>query len=525
MGLSDFKDLLTSFVSQKKHNYSALSENGSRGEYGRVPTWTDRHKSIIRLTGAALLLAVIGIVGVNSTCDWKAPRLFINFANSNIRRTTKKHSCDYVQSGFQCDNSISHSWGQYAPFYSVPSDISNKIPKGCEVTFAQILSRHGARDPTQGKTVEYAELVDRIHSDTTKYGKQYDFIKNYKYTLGADQLTVFGQQQLVNSGIKFYRRYEKLARNVSPFVRSAGQQRVVDSAVNWTQGFHQARLADKKADFPDAYPYEMVILPEEEGFNNTLSPMTCTAFNEGPDTGSDAQKIWVDTFVPAIAERVNKNLAGANLSNSDIIHLMDICPFETVANTDGHLSPFCRLFKEDEWHSFDYYQSLGKWYGYTSSPLGPTQGVGFVNELIARLTGQPVVDATSTNSTLDGSRKSFPLDSVLYADFSHDNDMSGVFGALGLYNATEPLSNTTKASPRESGGYGASWAVPFAARMYVEKMQCEGTEEEFVRVLVNDRVIPLQNCDVDSLGRCLLSKYVESLSFARQGGHWDQCYE
>ncbi|GAP82905.2 putative 3-phytase a [Rosellinia necatrix] len=490
MALSAFKERVASLAGQKQFNYSTLPEQENEQESQlRTTTWAGRHRSIIKLTGVALVLAAI-----------------VAFALS-FTRSSKGHSCDYVTSGFQCEPAISHSWGQYSPFYSV-------------------LSRHGARDPTLGKSLAYAELVNRIHTDTMEYGKHFQFIKHYKYTLGADQLTVFGEQQLVNSGIHFYQRYEKLARSVSPFVRSAGQKRVVDSAVNWTQGFHEARLADKKAKFPDAYPYEMVILPEEEGFNNTLSPMTCTAFKEGPKTGGDSQEIWVDTFVPPVAERVNKNLAGANLSNSDIIHLMDICPFETVANVDGHLSPFCNLFDKDEWNSFDYYQTLGKWYGYTNgSPLGPTQGVGFVNELIARLTGQPVIDETCTNSTLDSSRKSFPLDSVLYADFSHDNDMSGVFGAMGLYNATEPLSNTTKANPRESQGYGASWVVPFAARMYVEKLQCKGTEEEFVRVLINDRVIPLQNCDADALGRCTLSKYVDSLSFARQGGRWDLCYE
>ncbi|KAI0876813.1 histidine phosphatase superfamily [Hypoxylon argillaceum] len=509
MGISDLKNWVASFVSQKQFNYSALTEGVSQDETERRgPTWANRHRSVIRVAAVALVLAVIGTFAVNFT------------------RPSKRHSCDYVKSGFQCETAVSHSWGQYAPYYSVPSDIPNDIPKGCEVTFAQILSRHGARDPTAGKSLSYAKLINHIHSNVTQYGKHYKFIKDYKYTLGADALTVFGQQELVNSGIKFYKRYEKLARNISPFVRSAGQQRVVDSAFNWTQGFHRARLADKKANFPDAYPYEPIILPEEDGFNNTLSPMTCTTFRDGPDTGGAAQAIWVDTFVPPIAERVNKNLVGANLSHSDIIHLMDICPFETVANVDGHLSRFCGLFKKDEWNSFDYYQTLGKWYGYTNgSPLGPTQGVGFVNELIARLTGQPVADATSTNSTLDSSRKSFPLDSILYADFSHDNDMSGVFGAMGLYNATEPLSNTTKASPRQSGGYAASWVVPFAARMYVEKMQCGGIEEEFVRVLINDRVIPLPNCDVDALGRCTLSKYVDSLSFARGGGHWDLCYE
>jgi hypothetical protein len=64
--------------------------------------------------------------------------------------------------------------------------------------------------------------------------------------------------------------------------------------------------------------------------------------------------------------------------------------------------------------------------------------------------------------------------------------------------------------------------------MYVEKMTCgggeEGEDEELVRVLVNDRVVPLQNCGADSLGRCRLGAFVESLSFARGGGLWHACF-
>ncbi|KAI1813182.1 histidine phosphatase superfamily [Poronia punctata] len=509
MAFTELKAKAKAFWAQKDFNYSALPEDTTTQgvvNQPRTTSWTNRHRLAVKFTGAVIILAIIGVIGLG------------------IARTNKEHSCDYVNSGFQCETAISHAWGQYSPYYAVPSDISNEIPARCEVTFAQVLSRHGARDPTLNKSKAYAALFERIHDNVTEYGEGYGFIKKYKYTLGADQLTVFGEQQLVNSGIQFYKRYEKLARTVSPFVRTAGQKRVVDSAYNWTQGFHEARLKDKKAEFPDAYPYEPLVIPEGEGFNNTLSPDTCTSFKEGDDDGNDAQAVWTGIFAPPITDRVNEALPGANLSNSDIIHLMDLCPFETVANTDGHLSLFCDLFTKEEWESYDYYQSLGKWYGYTSNPMGPTQGVGFVNELIARLTGQPVVDSTSTNTTLDSSRKTFPLDSVLYADFSHDNDMANVFGALGLYNATEPLSNTTKASPRQSNGYSASWTVPFAARMYVEKMLCEGSDEEYVRVLINNRVIPLQNCDADAYGRCTLGKFVESLSFARRGGHWDQCF-
>lgn len=45
-----------------------------------------------------------------------------------------------------------------------------------------------------------------------------------------------------------------------------------------------------------------------------------------------------------------------------------------------------------------------------------------------------------------------------------------------------------------------------------------------VRVLVNERVQPLENCGGDALGRCTLSAFIESLGFAKAGGHWNQCF-
>ena len=79
-------------------------------------------------------------------------------------------------------------------------------------------------------------------------------------------------------------------------------------------------------------------------------------------------------------------------------------------------------------------------------------------------------------------------------------------------------------TPEEMNGYSVAWTVPFAGRAYIEKMKCNFYHEELVRVIVNDRVRPLETCGGDSLGRCTLKKFVESLSFARGGGHWDQCF-
>jgi hypothetical protein len=174
-------------------------------------------------------------------------------------------------------------------------------------------------------------------------------------------------------------------------------------------------------------------------------------------------------------------------------------------------------------------QSISKYYGFgPANPLGPTQGVGFANELLARLTNMPVQDHTSTNSTLDGSDATFPLGRAMYADFSHDNDMTAIFFALGLYGGMGTGNCTgngaASLSGAEADGYSASMTVSFAARAYFEKMVCEEAGEEMVRVIVNDRVLPLVSFGADARGLVPLGKFVDAMSFARSGGEWDQCF-
>lgn len=340
-------------------------------------------------------------------------------------KLSNQSTCEDAGNGYQCQPEISHYWGQYSPYFSIPSEISADVPAGCEVTFAQLLSRHGARDPTASKTISYDNTIRQIHKNVRSFAGKYAFLQDYVYNLGADQLTTFGEQEMVNSGIKFYNRYQSLSEQRSPFFRSSGQTRVVESAQNFTQGYHQAWLADPNTTAPDVFPYPITVISESDGSNNTLSHGLCTDFEDDTDSsiGNDAQAKWVEIFAPPITARLNENLPGANLSVAQTIYMMDLCPFNTVASDIGTISPFCSLFSAPEWHQYDYYQSLGKYYGFgNGNLLGPTQGVGFTNELVARMTGKPVTDHTSVNHTLDESNTTFPLGGghVLYADFSHD---------------------------------------------------------------------------------------------------------
>lgn len=431
---------------------------------------------------------------------------------------TADKSCDTIDDGYRCSPKTSHFWGQYSLWFSVPSDIDVDPPEHCDVSFASVLSRHGGRDPTMSKTLLYGATVGLIQNTSTAFPDEFAFLKDYEYTLGADLLTDAGRQEMVNSGAHFYRRYKDFVKGKTPFVRSSGQARVVESANKWLQGYAQA--AHKEVGAID------VSIPEDSKVNNTLSHEICTNFEDGPisDIGDNAQDIWVAKFVPPIQTRVNGKL-GTKLSTKEIIYLMDLCPFTTLASPTAQISDFCHLFTEEEWHQYDYYESLNKWYGYgNGNPLGPSQGIGYVSELLARLTEKPVQAVGSINSTLDKDPATFPLDRKLYADFSHDNDMTAVLAALGVYNNTKPLSNTTVESTKQTKGYSAAWTVPFAARIYVEKLSCKKAKEEYVRIIVNDRVQPLDFCGGDKYGRCKLSKFVESQSFTRTGGHWDQCF-
>ncbi|KAI2046481.1 hypothetical protein LOZ43_005853 [Ophidiomyces ophidiicola] len=490
---------------------SLFSKNGKAG-----PLMTFFSLNIVTVVTALVLMVLFGGI--------MAPLV------SRRVMYRRDFQCSTVEDGYRCYQPEAMLWGQYSPYSTLKfkSPIPQDVPRGCTVNFAQMLSRHGARYPTESKTKAYAKLITKIQNTTTSYMDKFKFLQTFKYELLSAEMTEFGNTQLVHSGSKFYRRYQNLAKNHQPFVRASGSSRVIKSAERFIDGFHQFKLRD-----PDSVgkePPKLGLIIPEGDFNNTLDHAICTNFEKN-EYGDDVQKKFLATFAPKILERVKKGLVGADLSTKEVIYMMDMCSFHTVALTKdaSKLSPFCELFTRGEWIDYDYYQSLGKYYGYGNGhPLGPEQGIGFTNELIARLTNTPVKDNTSTNRTLNANPATFPLNATLYAGFSHDNTMTSIFAALGLFNGTTPLPMDRVQTPAQSNGYAASWTVPFGARAYVEKMTCDWSPKkntEYVRILINDRVFPLYGCKVDSLGRCELNDFVQGLGFARSGGKWASCFK
>ncbi|PCG95438.1 Histidine phosphatase superfamily, clade-2 [Penicillium occitanis (nom. inval.)] len=465
------------------------------------------------------------LVGAYPTPSWRFLLTTVN--DSSL---TKKIASAYTNSDSDVAD-LSHYWGQYSPFFSLSeqSEINPAVPPECNITFVQLLSRHGARYPTAHKSAMYVGLIDRIQQTATEYKTDiYALLKDYRYTLGADDLTWFGEQEMFDMGTAFYDRYGQLARNNVPFVRASGSDRVIASGELFSNGFNEAKISDPDSDKSQHNTSINLIIPEGREWNNTLDTGTCETFSDGSPV-QKVQQEFLSIFAPPILQRLVMNMPGVNLELHDIPLLMDLCPFETVNNPNGTSSPLCDLFTPSEWKSYDYYNTLEKYYAFgAGNPLGSTRGVGYVNEIISRTTKSlPVNDHTSVNHTLDSDPVTFPLDTALYADFSHDNAIVSIFDAFGLYNSTKPLSAKRVQSTDETDGFAASWIVPFAARAYFEVMRCalsDGYEggEEFVRVLVNDRVVPLHGCEVDGLGRCKLEDWIDGLDFARNGGRWEE---
>ena len=68
--------------------------------------------------------------------------------------------------------------------------------------------------------------------------------------------------------------------------------------------------------------------------------------------------------------------------------------------------------------------------------MARVQGIGYVQELVARLTHTPIsIHNSSTNATLDDNSATFPLGQSLYVDATHEvvvlNSMQQNFSELG----------------------------------------------------------------------------------------------
>lgn len=190
-------------------------------------------------------------------------------------------------------------WGAYSPYYSVEEYLPP--PDDCRLTQVNIVSnicypklvltgsqiqRHGARYPTFSLSVRMAKALLKLQAAEHYIDPRLQFVSDYRYDLGTDDLLPFGEFQWVHtifghgqaricgdcpvpsvspighldlnlspagswnlfdwpflsertyeSGRKAFVRYDSLSSGENlPFVRASGSDRVIKSAFKWIYG-------------------------------------------------------------------------------------------------------------------------------------------------------------------------------------------------------------------------------------------------------------------------------------------------
>ncbi|EDR10844.1 phytase, partial [Laccaria bicolor S238N-H82] len=420
------------------------------------------------------------------------------------------------------------SWGNLSPWYSVDRgtfglDSGPEIPETCRITGLHFLHRHGARYPTAWASYGGpAKFATKIHKNPEKWNASgdLDFLNDWTYKLGEELLTPFGRQQLFDLGVSLRMKYGFLLQNFTesdtiPVFRTESQDRMLASAMNFAIGFFG---------YPYEGQYQQSITIEADGFNNTLAPYkTCPNANDGSksDRGRWYLERWATLYLRDARRRLVTQLGGFDLTIEDVYTMQQMCAYETVAL--GY-SKFCELFTEEEWEGFNYGLDLTFWYNSAfGSPTARVQGIGYIQELVSRLTHTPIATHnSSTNGTLNDNPVTFPLGQSLYVDATHEVVVMNILTALNLTSLakTGPLPYTHIPKHRS---FRVADIAPFATNVHPSVLACTSIPDPQIRIIVNDGVVPLtgiRGCPDQDDGMCPVDVFVAAQKEIIQKTDW-----
>lgn len=195
--------------------------------------------------------------------------------------------------------------------------------------------------------------------------------------------------------------------------------------------------------------------------------------------------------------------------------------------------------------------TLPDYYDYAyGNPTGRAQGLGYLQELLARLTNQYITTSNSSvNVTLDNNPNTFPLGQPFYADFSHDDIIISVLTAMSMDYFRDPPS-LSQYPPNSTRRFNLAHLTPFGARLITEVIGCSSPNPEavknsrvsytpgqygydasnatnkFIRMRLNNGILPLDSlregsCQGRTDGLCALNDFLTTQKNAGQLANYD----
>ncbi|KAF2479222.1 histidine phosphatase superfamily [Neohortaea acidophila] len=400
------------------------------------------------------------------------------------------------------------------------------LPHNASIVQLHMLHRHGARYPTVGAGAQrLGEKLQAYKASThgeVSFTGELSFLNDWEYKLGNEILVPIGKQELFDSGTLHQIMYGHLYPNddTKILVRSTTQDRMVQSAEYFLAGF-----------FGLDWPKNATLLLNREDmhyvpWNNTLAGYyNCPNSRAPPNRGGlNASREWYNLYMNDAAKRLNASSSGFPWLASDAYNAQSLCAYETVALG---FSQFCGLFTYEEWEGYEYSIDIN-FAGENGfqSPTGRAIGIGYVQEVIARLEHHLITKpAGVVNTTLDGNEETFPLDQTLYLDFTHDTNIMSILTAFGLKQFAEFLPATHLVRDRQ---FIVSHMEPFAARLDIEIIEAptpiagarkagtayeKGKRTKYVHFILNQRTLPLgvsyPECGERDDGWCELETFLK----------------
>lgn len=359
---------------------------------------------------------------------------------------------------------IQRYWGQLSPYfdndesYFGVQDVG--LPDGCGIEQSHTLQRHAQRFPTSAfdDGANDENFAGRVANWTGAAGftGPLSFLNTYRYLLNESYLTNVGASTEFSAGVSFWNRYGRLLYDAvpgqlaydanypngtarpRPVLRTTSQSRIWNSQINWALGFFGTSfqlVPDPTLAGVDS-PFDLVVIPEGGTENNTLASYdSCTnEYSQDPIlyTGDYLLETYIPKYLAAATERLGHYVpSGFDWTANDTYAMQSICAYETAYIGDSN---FCGLFTLDEWAGFESTLDTEYYYDYGyGNPTGRAQGIGYLQELLARLQNQYIdVSNSSVNSTLTDNPTTFPLGQKFYADFSHDDIIISVLTAMSV---------------------------------------------------------------------------------------------
>ncbi|KAI0330668.1 phosphoglycerate mutase-like protein [Cubamyces sp. BRFM 1775] len=422
-------------------------------------------------------------------------------------------------------NPLHHS-GAASPYFDAPSQfgISPSTPPQCFVDRAAYIVRHGSRFPEPGSFAGWQELFDKFQNNSYVARGPLAFIPSW--TPPVDDiphqplyLSSTGARESFDLGVELRKRYRFTPGGDNLTVWAAGQQRVVDTATYFLQGYlSQGNYLSNSTEnrgiivaMPDSVNYT---------FADSLTPSSgCPAYSTGDS--SVKASIFRATYQGKIANRLNHFLDGLELTDSDVGIMQDLCGFQAEINGDTR---FCDIFTEAEWKDYEYAHDLNYYYGSgPGNPFSATVGYPWLHA---------VTDLFVSSPQSAGARQGFDPPSLIMS-FTHDNNLPPVVSALGVWNSSRahgvyPLSAE---APNPERTFRSSYLVSFRGYIALERMSCrsdapstsvehsagpsftssaahEGAQaQRFVRIRINNAVVPVPNCDTGPGSSCPLDAF------------------